>query len=151
MNFIIINAKTILYSVAGIILGLYVFDSFRSLSYFILSIVLIIFVCATAHQICETLTYGERDLIKGFRDVLYVVAIFVLFGVTWLFAGFASASIEPGDEIGEGRVATQYVPAKSCEENRSIHLRLFALLVAPTLIGVRFAVGPRKDGATGSS
>lgn len=151
MNLIILNAKTILYGVVGVVSGLYVFDSFRSLSYFILSLVIIVFFFAVSHQILAAMRDEEPAFFKSVRYAPYVLVIFVLFGVTWLFAAIASASIEPGDEIGEGRVATQYVPAKSCEENRSIHLRLFALLVAPTLIGVRFALGPPRDAASESS
>jgi len=86
-------------------------------------LIIIIFTLGVVYQIVDAMSYeeGYKALFSQQRYAPYVLAVFVLFGVTWLFTTIMSAPVEPGDEIGERMVATDYRPGKAVmSEGQSI-------------------------------
>jgi hypothetical protein len=144
------RAKQYVYCVVGTVAGMFIFDSFSSLGRFVISVLIMVFVFAgVANLIGELMHHdSEREYFTNCRGSCYTIAVFVLFGLTWVFASLVSAPVEPGDEIGERRVATISVPRKPCDSQRSIHLQLFAVLLTPTLLGARTAIGPKRVSKT---
>ncbi len=140
-----IELKTYAWCIIGVLLGFYLAGSFESIKIFVFSLFggfnALLF---TAGITSEILKEGFREVYKPKREVAYVLSVFVLFGTCWFFTSLLTGAVEPGDEDGLGNVAIDYKPGKQCKEVRAMYLSVFTALLAPTLIGVRSALGKPK-------
>lgn len=84
--------------------------------------------------------------IERSRPASYALCLLMLLAFSGCLGFIWSAPVEPGDELdGSGRVATEYVPGKSLAERDALIKKIFLSFLAPALLGVRAALGPKTQ------
>ena len=101
--------------------------------------------CSLSFGIAEHLMKDQSETpIARSRVASYTLCLLVLLAFSVLLGSVWSSSLEPGDEIdGTGRVATVYVRKKSLAERDALIEKIFLSFLAPALLGVRAALGPK--------
>ena len=108
-------------------------------------VVVVIMGWTISFGIAEILMKDKTEMpIARSRVASYTLCLLVLLAFSVVLGSVWSTSVEPGDELeSTGQVATEYVPAKSLAERDALIEKIFLAFLAPSLLGVRNALGPK--------
>jgi hypothetical protein len=153
------EAKLLIKCVLFCLPGLFFAGAFKSVGSFIGALVGVAvgigLACAAADSIINGIasystkpTFEARKQVcedAAARPIFYALCVCVLFTVTAFTVAVISAPREPGDEEeSTGLVVTEYVPGPSEKKQEEMKLNMLFALFAPSLIGVRLALGDKK-------
>jgi hypothetical protein len=112
-------------------------------------IIMVAFIIVLAFSgACETTGRLMRDAsgqrIQRSRAAAYGLCVLIVLAVSVGLGLMVALPVEPGDEMYDGRVvATEYRPGLSEHERDEKIIKAFCVLLIPSLLGVRVALGKK--------
>jgi hypothetical protein len=100
----------------------------------------------TASEITEKmLKDSSGQPINRSRAAAYGLCFLIVLAVSIVFGFIVAAGVEPGDELYDGRVvAKTYIPPMPLHKRDEVIYKTFLVLLPPSLLGVRVALGKKK-------
>lgn len=155
------DVKLIAVAALTVGMGFYITGAFSSFGNFGFALVgalvaFLFFGAAVESELNDLHKYVEKPFYElkkmrhqdpAVRLATYFLGICVLYTISALSISIASAGASAGDrEESTGLVATEDIPPQPLHKQREWQFNMFVALLAPALLGIRFALGePDKD------